>query len=388
MNNTKFQHTERRRSVAVVVFITGLLLLVVSGLSAQTAGKLSGVVKDQDTNEPLVGANVVIVGTTMGAATDLDGSFFIINVPPGKYDVEVSILGYQRMKQRDVIVNSGRTTTANFVLRAAALVQQEVVVQAIRPDVVPEKTSTSTVIRPEDVESLAGMRDIGDVIGLAADVTDGHFRGGRANEEYYTLQGMGIVNPYDATAALRPILSAVEEVEVITSGFGAQYGNAQSGVVNITMKEGKPDKWSSRFEVRVRAPGLKYFGPSIYDENAQPYLQKLKDPNFWKYGDATTGNKALVGWTPSSFGGDSAVMLQVSQALWKSATARDLNSTYWKSQVDYTIEGATGGPLVKGITMFVALLSAVETPSSRRKSRTNSISSWETPSSILEAGQR
>jgi outer membrane receptor protein involved in Fe transport len=360
MNNTKFQHTERRRSVAVVVFITGLLLLAVSGLSAQTAGKLSGVVKDQDTNEPLVGANVVIVGTTMGAATDLDGSFFIINVPPGKYDVEVSILGYQRMKQRDVIVNSGRTTTANFVLRAAALVQQEVVVQAIRPDVVPEKTSTSTVIRPEDVESLAGMRDIGDVIGLAADVTDGHFRGGRANEEYYTLQGMGIVNPYDATAAFRPILSAVEEVEVITSGFGAQYGNAQSGVVNITMKEGKPDKWSSRFEVRVRAPGLKYFGPSIYDENAQPYLQKLKDPNFWKYGDATTGNKALVGWTPSSFGGDSAVMLQVSQALWKSATARDLNSTYWKSQVDYTIEGATGGPLAKGITMFVALRSAVE----------------------------
>jgi outer membrane receptor protein involved in Fe transport len=360
MNRTRHQYTERRWSKATAVFVLSLLLLIVPGLSAQTAGKVSGVVKDQDTGEPLVGANVVIIGTPMGAATDTDGSFFIINVPPGKYEIEASILGYQRMRQRDLIVNSGKTTTANFLLRGTALVQQEVVVQATRPDVIPEKTSTSTVIRPEDVESLAGMRDIGDVIGLAADVTDGHFRGGRANEEYYTLQGMGIVNPYDATAAFRPILSAVEEVEVITSGFGAQYGNAQSGVVNITMKEGKPDKWSSRFEVRVRAPGLKYFGPSVFDESAQPYLQKLADPNFWKYGDATTGNKPIVGWTPSAFGGDSTIMLQVAQALWKSATSRDLNSKYWKSQVDYTIEGATGGPLAQGVTMFLALRSAID----------------------------
>jgi len=378
MKKTKVQHNERpvhsavlqrmrrafssTRGAHIAVFVAALLLLSASILSAQTAGKVSGVVKDQDTGEPLVGANVVVVGTTMGAATDPDGSFFIINVPPGKYEIESSILGYQRVRQRDVIVNSGRTTTLNFLLKASALIQQEVIIQATRPDVQPEKTSTSTVIRPEDVQSLAGMRDIGDVIGLAADVTDGHFRGGRANEEYYTLQGMGIVNPYDATAAFRPILSAVEEVEVITSGFGAQYGNAQSGVVNITMKEGKADKWSSRFEVRARAPGLKYFGPSVYDQNAQPYLQKLADMNFWKYGDASTGDKAIVGWTPSAYGGDSTVMLQISQALWKSATARDLNSKYWKSQVDYSVEGASGGPLASGVTMFLALRSAVDNP--------------------------
>jgi outer membrane receptor protein involved in Fe transport len=378
MKKNKVQHNERpmhsallmrmrwafslRRGAQRALFVAALLLLTVSTLTAQTAGKVSGVVKDQDTGEALVGANVVIIGTTMGAATDVDGSYFMINVPPGKYEIEASILGYQKIRQRDVIVNSGKTTTVNFTLKGSALIQQEVIIQATRPDVQPEKTSTSTVFRPEDVESLAGMRDIGDVIGLAADVTDGHFRGGRANEEYYTLQGMGIVNPYDATAAFRPILSAVEEIEVITSGFGAQYGNAQSGVVNITMKEGKSDKWTSRFEVRARAPGLKYFGPSVYDQSAQPYLQKLADPNFWKYGDATTGNKPIVGWTPSSYGGDSTVMLQISQALWKSATSRDLNSNYWKSQIDYNVEGATGGPLAPGVTMFLALRSAIDNP--------------------------
>jgi outer membrane receptor protein involved in Fe transport len=349
-----------KRKAGAVLYLALLMLLAFSTVMAQTAGKVSGKITDQDTGEPLVGCNVFIVGTLMGAATDPDGTYFIINVPPGKFEIEASLLGYQKVRQQDVIVNSGKTTVVDFNLKSSALVQQEVVIRATRPDVQPEKTSTSTVIRPEDVESLAGMRDVNDVIGLAADVTDGHFRGGRANEEYYLLQGMGIVNPYDATAAFRPILSAVEEVEVITSGFGAQYGNAQSGIVNITMKEGKPDKWSSRLEVRGRAPGLKYFGPSVYDQSAQPYLQKLADPNFWKYGDASNGNKAIVGWTPSAYGGDSTVMLQVAQALWKSATSKDLNSKYWTSQIDYSIEGATGGPLAPGVTMFLALRSNVE----------------------------
>ena len=351
-----------RRNASVFLSVAVLMMLAISTLSAQTAGKISGKITDLESGEPLVGCNVVVVGTMMGASTDPDGTYFIINVPPGKFEVEASLLGYQKVLQREVIVNSGRTTALNFKLKSSALLQQEVVIQAIRPDVQPEKTSTSTVVRPEDVEGLAGMRDIGDVIGLAADVTDGHFRGGRANEEYYMLQGMGIVNPYDASAAFRPILSAVEEIEVITSGFGAQYGNAQSGVVNITMKEGKPDKWSSRFEVRARAPGLKYFGPSVYDQNSQPYLQKLADPNFWKLGDASTGNKPIVGWTPSNYGGDSTVMLRIAQALWKSATTRDLNSKYWASQIDYTVEGASGGPLAPGVTMFMALRSEIDNP--------------------------
>jgi hypothetical protein len=199
-----------KRKAGVVLYLALLLTLALSTVLAQTAGKVSGKITDQETGEPLVGCNVVIVGTLMGSSTDPDGSFFIINVPPGKFEIEASLLGYQKVKQQDVIVNSGKTTIVDFKLKSSALIQQEVVIRATRPDVQPEKTSTSTVIRPEDVESLAGMRDINDVIGLAADVTDGHFRGGRANEEYYLLQGMGIVNPYDATAAFRPILSAVE----------------------------------------------------------------------------------------------------------------------------------------------------------------------------------
>jgi len=193
----------------------GILLLLVYALPlrAQIAGKLSGVVTDRATGDPLVGVNISVLGTKLGAMTDVEGTFVILNLPAGKYDVQASLVGYTRVVERGVIVNAGRTTALTFQLSAAAIEQEAIIVQAVRPDVEREKTSTSMIIRSDEVSGIAGMRDVNDVIGLAADITDGHFRGGRANEEYYTLQGMGIVNPLDATAAFRPILSAVEEVD-------------------------------------------------------------------------------------------------------------------------------------------------------------------------------
>jgi hypothetical protein len=331
-----------------------LLILLAVTLCGQTAGKLSGVVRDQQTGELLVGANIAILGTKMGATTDPEGAYFILNIPAGKYDVQASMVGYGRVMERGVIVNSNRTTVSNFRLIAAAIEQDAVIVEAVRPDVEREKTSTSVIIRSDDVEAIAGMRDVNDVIGLAADITDGHFRGGRADEEYYTLQGMGIVNPMDASAAFRPIMSAIEEVEVVTSGFGAQYGNAQSGVVNITMKEGKTDKWRGKVESRMRAPGLKYFGSSVYDQGSNPYLTKLADPDWWFHGDESTGNQSIMGWTYSDFGGDTAVAIQVAQTIYNLATGRDKDKEYWKSQIDYSVEGAIGGPLDEGVTMFLA----------------------------------
>jgi len=331
-----------------------VIVLAISAASAQTPGKISGVLKDQQSGEPLVGANVSVIGTKLGGTTDIEGSYFILNIPVGRYDVQASMVGYQRVIERGTIVNSGRTTTVDFQLRATAIEQDAVIIQAVRPDVEREKTSTSVILRSDDVAGLAGMRDVNDVIGLAADITDGHFRGGRENEEYYTLQGMGIVNPLDASAAFRPIMSAVEEVEVVTSGFGAQYGNAQSGIVNISMKEGKADKWRGRLESRIRAPGLKYFGASVYDQSANPYMQKLADPAWWFTGDASTGNQSIMGWTYSDFGGDTAVAIQVAQTMYGLATQKDMNKKYWKNQIDYSVEGALGGPLEDGVTMFLA----------------------------------
>jgi outer membrane receptor protein involved in Fe transport len=338
-----------------------LSLFVLPGmLSSQTVGKLAGTVTSAETGEPLPGANIVIVGTGMGAAADENGQYFILNVPAGKYELRAVMIGFETMRIIDVVVNAGKTTRIDFNLRSEVLTTGEVVVTAQRPDVERDKTSTSEIVRADEVQSLPGVRDIGDVLNLAADVNDGHFRGGREGEEYYLLQGMGIVNPLDRSSAFLPIMSGVEEVEVITSGFGAQYGNAQSGVVNIVMKEGDRHTWKTRLESRVRAPGRKHFGPSVFDPNANDYIMLLQNRDIWLTGDPNSDQSqpyygSMASGLTSSFAGDTLVQVAVAQALWDQ-TRRDIGRTYGK-QADYSLEAATGGPINDRMRMFMALRS-------------------------------
>lgn len=335
-------------------------LLWLDTLSAQNVGKIAGAVTEAKTGNPLSGANIFIVGTTLGAAADAKGEYYILNVPPGKYELRASMMGYEKMKIVDVIVNVGRTTNIDFKLLDEVLEMDEIVVQATRPDVERDKTSTSSIVRFDDVQQLPGIRNISDVINLAADVIDGHFRGGREGEEYYTLQGMGIINPLDRSSAFQPIMSGVEEVEVITSGFGAQYGNAQSGVVNISMKEGDSQVWQSRVESRMRAPGRKHFGPSAFDPKANDYIRLLQDEQIWLTGDPGADQAqpyygSMASGLTSSFAGDTLVQLAVAQALWQQ-TRRDMGLTYG-NEVDYSHEIATGGPINQKMRMFLALRS-------------------------------
>jgi outer membrane receptor protein involved in Fe transport len=336
------------------------IFLLPGVLSAQTVGKLAGTVSSAETGEPLPGANIVIVGTGMGAAADENGQYFILNVPAGKYELRAVMIGFETMRIIDVVVNAGKTTRIDFNLKSEVLTTGEVVVTAQRPDVEPDKTSTSEIVRADEVQSLPGVRDIGDVLNLAADVNDGHFRGGREGEEYYLLQGMGIVNPLDRSSAFLPIMSGVEEVEVITSGFGAQYGNAQSGVVNIVMKEGDRHTWKTRLESRVRAPGRKHFGPSVFDPNANDYIRLLQDREIWLTGDPNSDQAqpyygSMASGLTSSFAGDTLVQVAVAQALWDQ-TRRDIGRTYGK-EADYSLEAATGGPINDRMRMFMALRS-------------------------------
>ncbi len=347
-------------SPGYVVLAAFTLFLSFNAVSAQTFGKIAGTVTEAKSGEPLPGANVVIAGSGMGAATDEDGAYYILNVPPGKYELSAIMIGFVTTKIIDVVVNGGRTTRIDFKLAEKTFESEEVVVTAQRPDVERDKTATSAIVRFDEVQTLPGVRDIGDVLNLTSDVVDGHFRGGRTGEEYYTLQGMGIVNPLDNSSAFMPIMSGVEEVEVITSGFGAQYGNAQSGVVNISMKEGSWDRWSTRIESRMRAPGRKHFGPSVFDPSANDYIRLLQNQQVWLTGDPNADQSqpyygSMASGLTSSFAGDTTVQLAVAQALWQQ-TKRDIGRTYGRD-VDYSLEAATGGPINNKMRMFIALRS-------------------------------
>lgn len=210
---------------------------------AGTTGRLAGRVTDAATGEPLPFVNVVIVGTTLGAATDIDGYYSIINVPPGNYVVKASAIGYNSVSFQDVKVSIDLTTTIDFQLAEASVeLGEEVVVIATKPLVRMDLTS-STAIVGDDVISQLPVAEVQDVLRLQAGVVvsaggDIHIRGGRANQIAYQIDGVPVTDVYDGSSTINVNQNAIQELQVISGAFNAEYGQAQSGVVNLVTKDG------------------------------------------------------------------------------------------------------------------------------------------------------
>ena len=96
---------------------------------AGTTGKIAGKVTDSKTGEALPFVNIIIEGTNLGAATDIDGNYVILNIPPGKYNVKAQYIGYQSVLVENVSVSIDLTTTVDFTLSESAIELEEVVVQ-------------------------------------------------------------------------------------------------------------------------------------------------------------------------------------------------------------------------------------------------------------------
>ncbi|MEW6684895.1 MAG: TonB-dependent receptor [Candidatus Edwardsbacteria bacterium] len=229
------------KAVALFLIIGGLVWCWASFVSAGTTGKIVGRVTDAQTGEALPGANVVIVGTQMGAATNLDGYYVIINIPVGTYSVKASMMGYDPMVFTEVRVVMDLTTTQNFKLNPAVIEMKVVEVKAERPMVIKDGTSTTRVVTTKEIAALPAASALNVVSNTAGAVGSGafiHVRGGREDEISYFVDGLSVQDPLVGGIGLQVNTQAIEEVMVITGGFNAEYGEAMSGVVNIVTKEG------------------------------------------------------------------------------------------------------------------------------------------------------
>ncbi len=236
----------RRLGLALLAFLV-LMSAAVFISHADTRGKLAGKVVDQQANA-LVGANVVIAGTQLGATADVDGQYAILNVPPGVYDVRCSAVGYQGSVVREVKISSGQTTTINFTLTESTIETAEIVTIAERPLVDTRQTSSVAILDREEIRSLP-VQSLTDIVNLQAGVVDGHFRGGRAGEVQYQVDGVSVNNPYDNSSVLQLDKSVLQEVQVISGTFDAEYGQAMSGVVNAVLRSGSEEQYNASLEV-------------------------------------------------------------------------------------------------------------------------------------------
>ena len=215
----------------IIIFLTAISPCVLAG----TTGKIAGRILDAKSQEPLIGVNVILVGTNMGAATDQNGNYFIINIPPGKYEVKASLIGYQSVEVKDVVVNVDQTTRLNLSMGEQAVEIKSVIVTATKPLVQKDLTSTQSNISGGDI-SMLPVEDVQSVVNLQAGVVNGHFRGGRLGEVKYMIDGVSVNDVFSGQSTMQADVNSVQELQVITGTFNAEYGQALSGVVNQVTK--------------------------------------------------------------------------------------------------------------------------------------------------------
>ena len=246
------------------------LLLIPLFVFAQSTGKIVGVVKDKATGEPLPGVNVLVEGTVLGASTDIDGFYVILNVPVGVYSIRASYIGYQEVVVENVRVSANITTEVNFELEPTALeLGEAIVVTAERPLVEKHVTQSISMMTSKEIENIP-VRGLGTLLSLQTSVVvqDGqiHIRGGRDDEVGYYLDGAPIVNPLNNNPAIFIIQEAIEEFQVLAGGYTAEFGGANSGIVRTEMKTGTPDlHFSVDFQTdKFATEGKKFLGTYSY----------------------------------------------------------------------------------------------------------------------------
>ncbi len=217
------------------------LLSLGAGLAfAGTTGKIAGTVKDAQSGEPVVGASVVLQGTQTGAATNVDGYYAILNISPGKYTMVVSAVGYTRKLISNVTVNIDLTTAMDVTISSTVVeVGEEVVATATRPLVQKDLTATTAIVNGEQIQALP-VTEVGDVLALQAGYVAGSLRGGRSGEVAYWIDGVPVTDVFNGDQVVQVNKSLVQELQLVSGAYNAEYGQAMSGIVNIATKEGGP----------------------------------------------------------------------------------------------------------------------------------------------------
>ncbi|MCK5456906.1 MAG: TonB-dependent receptor, partial [Melioribacteraceae bacterium] len=189
----------------------------------------------------LPGVNIMIEGTTQGTASDIDGHYTILNVRPGTHNILFKSIGYADYKVEGVVVNVDKTIKIDAELSFSSIEISEVVVKAERPPIEKDRTYSSSVVNSEAIQALP-VTEVSEIITLQPGVVKAggelHFRGGRSREVAYIVDGVPVTNSYSQSGGSNVTVenSMIAQLEVITGTFNAEYGSAQSGVVNIVTK--------------------------------------------------------------------------------------------------------------------------------------------------------
>jgi hypothetical protein len=262
----------------------GILILIGGTAHAGTRGKIMGRVQDAS-GQPLPGVAVTISGTRLGAISDPDGRYFILQVPPGAHSVNAQLIGYRVVKVTKVRVSADLTTQTDFTLHEEALEVGAITIIAKRPDIEKDVTFSQTVMDADQADRL----QLGSALSAASTFEPGasigrqsSIRGGTSDQIRFQVDGIDRVDPLTNQANSQLNRFLVAEATVLVGGFNAEYGNVRSGVVNAVLKDGSErgpgPPWISG-SVSYTPTHNAYFGPKAYDSDQYDYwLMSSKSP--------------------------------------------------------------------------------------------------------------
>lgn len=216
------------------------LILIFSLVFSGTTGKIKGRIIDHKTGNPVAGCNVFLENTMYGTSSDLDGFYVIFNVSPGIYSLNVQMIGYAKKVYSNIHVNIDFTTTINIELETELLEGEVIIVQSETPLINKGLTASTAIVNKDMIEKLP-VTELSEVLNLQAGFVSGHLRGGRSGEVAYWIDGVPIFDGYDGGTIVDVSKDMVEEMQLVSGAFNAEYGQAMSGIVNIVTKDGSND---------------------------------------------------------------------------------------------------------------------------------------------------
>ena len=230
-----------------------MVFLMTGSVYAGVTGKIAGFIRDSNTDEPLPGVNIILEGTLMGASSDADGYYAILNIPPGVYKVQASYIGYQKVEFVNVKVSVDLTTSINVEMSEATLeLSETITVVSERPLIKNDEVSTRHYVSSEEIE-VQPIDNFKDIARNQAGVVGNNFRGGRSNEVLVLVDGIPMRDPAGTYSGNLGNFTSdvpkfgIQEMEVSLGGFSAEYGNVQSGIMNLALNEG-----ASKYNGRIR----------------------------------------------------------------------------------------------------------------------------------------
>jgi len=334
-----------------VVIILAVLVLFSGSVWGVTTGKIAGRVTDQETGEPLAGADVFIRDTRFGAATNENGEYFILLVPPGVYNVRASMIGYKTVVQRDVRVMIDLTTTIDFQTQVEAVAGEEVTVSAVRPVVQPDVSANVANVSAIDIEFVP-VAGISEFINLQAGIEPGmRIRGSNIDNLAFVVDGSSMRDGRSNRPFSNISYTAIDEVQIQTGGFNAEHGNLRSGLINVVTKDPPRDRYTADVLLRNSPAQSLNFGGSPKSSNAY-YWRPYTDPDVKLVGTANgpwdlytqRQYPEFDGWTLTAE--DHPLNADQLQEVFAYHTRKSLEI----KDPEYDIDATFGGPLVPGLS--------------------------------------